>query len=213
MPSPWLAIPLADYEAHMALPEIGQADLLAAEFGAALAELAPASLAVVGCAGGNGFERISPQATRRVVAIDINPAYLATLTSRFADRLPGLETHALDIGADRMGIAAVDFVYAALLFEYVEPGQALRHLGALCRRGGTLLTVLQLPSASMAAISPSPYAALRALAPAMRLLAADELQAHAAAAGFELQSSRIAVSPAGKQFAIRRFRRILAAES
>ena len=36
--NPWLTIPLADYEAHMALPQVGQAQLLAPERLAVLAE-------------------------------------------------------------------------------------------------------------------------------------------------------------------------------
>ena len=54
--NPWLTIPLADYEAHMALPQVGQARLLADLFAAELRVGSPSSVAVLGCAGGNGFE-------------------------------------------------------------------------------------------------------------------------------------------------------------
>ena len=71
MRNPWLDIPLADYEAHMASPEVAQAQMIAS----ALAELTqaqrPQSLAVIGCAGGNGFERIHRLQTTRVVGVDI----------------------------------------------------------------------------------------------------------------------------------------------
>jgi hypothetical protein len=63
--NPWLTIPLSDYEAHTALPQVGQAQLLADLFAAELR-----ALAVVGrgarCAGGNGFEH-APSALRLVV--------------------------------------------------------------------------------------------------------------------------------------------------
>ena len=36
--NPWLTIPLADYEAHMALPQVGQAQLLADLFAALVLE-------------------------------------------------------------------------------------------------------------------------------------------------------------------------------
>ena len=58
MKNPWLDIPLADYEAHMALPSVGQAALLGDLFAATVEAHRPESVALIGCAGGNGFERI-----------------------------------------------------------------------------------------------------------------------------------------------------------
>ena len=49
--SPWLDIPLADYEGHMSLPEVGQARLLADLLAAAIDRHALRSIAVLGCAG------------------------------------------------------------------------------------------------------------------------------------------------------------------
>ncbi|HVS25014.1 MAG TPA: class I SAM-dependent methyltransferase, partial [Gammaproteobacteria bacterium] len=92
--NPWLTIPLADYEAHMALPEVGQAQLLAAVFAAELRARAPASVAVLGCAGGNGFEH-APRSLR-VVGVDLNPDYVAAARARFGGRLPRLELHVAD---------------------------------------------------------------------------------------------------------------------
>lgn len=43
MRNPWLEIPLADYEAHMALPQVAQAQLLANIFGRILTEHGPRS--------------------------------------------------------------------------------------------------------------------------------------------------------------------------
>ena len=57
--NPWLTIPLADYEAHMALPQVGQAQLLADLFAAELRERSPSSVAVLGCAGGKRFAVLS----------------------------------------------------------------------------------------------------------------------------------------------------------
>jgi hypothetical protein len=67
--NPWLTIPLADYEAHMALPQVGQAQLLADLFAAELRERSPSSVAVLGCAGGNGFEH-APAALRVVGVLE-----------------------------------------------------------------------------------------------------------------------------------------------
>jgi len=38
MKNPWLDIPLADYEGHMALPNVGQAQLLSDVFASALSK-------------------------------------------------------------------------------------------------------------------------------------------------------------------------------
>jgi len=51
MSNPWLSIPLEDYERHMSLPAVGQAQMIADQFDRALARTAPASVAVIGCAG------------------------------------------------------------------------------------------------------------------------------------------------------------------
>ncbi len=58
MRDPWLDIPLADYEGHMALPYVAQAQLFSGLFAEALQEFSPESVALLGCAGGNGFEAL-----------------------------------------------------------------------------------------------------------------------------------------------------------
>lgn len=97
MINPWLYIPASDYDAHMALPEVAQAQALSSLMAAALAEYAPSSLAVIGCATGNGFEHINTAHTPRVVGIDINPDYLKILGVRFGGRIPRLELIEADI--------------------------------------------------------------------------------------------------------------------
>jgi len=57
--NPWLDIPLQDYERYMSLPEIGQAQMLADQFELLIKRHSPASVALIGCAGGNGLERLT----------------------------------------------------------------------------------------------------------------------------------------------------------
>jgi hypothetical protein len=207
MHSPWLDIPLADYEGHMGLPGIGQADMLAKQFGALLTEWTPASAAVIGCAGGNGFDRINVGVTKRVVGIDINPQYVQELAYRYAATIPGLELYVRDIQAPVDRIAPVDLIYAALVLEYVEPLAVLRNLSALCRPQGVLATVLQLPSEQTAAVSDSPYTSLAGLAPALHLLSPEVLTVTAAQAGFAPVASRRITLASGKEFAAQVFQR------
>ncbi len=133
MRSPWLDIPLAEYEGHMSLPAVGQAEMLAAQFAELLVEYSPPSVAVIGCAGGNGFDRISPGRTRRVVGVDINPGYIEEASRRYARSLPGLELYVGDIQQSGLSCEPVDLIYAALVFEYIEPEPSFQALKSLCK--------------------------------------------------------------------------------
>jgi hypothetical protein len=99
--NPWLDIPLADYEAHTALPHVAQAELLARTLASAVGACSPASVAVLGCAGGNGFDRL-PASLPRLVGIDVNPEYVAVARARHAPSLAGLELHVGDVERDEL---------------------------------------------------------------------------------------------------------------
>ena len=207
MRSPWLDIPLADYEGHMSLPGIGQSDMLATQFAALLAEWAPVSAAVVGCAGGNGFDRVNVGVTRRVVGIDINPHYIQELAYRYAATIPGLELYVRDIQEPVDRIEPVDLIYAALVLEYVDPAPVLHNLRAICRPHGILATVLQLPSDSAATLSDSPFVSLQGLAPSMHLVSPGVLTGTAVEAGFAPVASRRIGLVSGKEFVAQVFQR------
>jgi SAM-dependent methyltransferase len=207
MRSAWLDIPLADYEGHMAVPGIGQADMLAARFAELLGQWTPASAAVIGCAGGNGFDRLRVDVTRRVVGIDINPQYIQELAYRYAAKIPGLELYVRDIQEPVERIAPVDFVYAALVFEYVAPKPVLQNLKSICSPGGVLATVLQLPSGHAAPISESPFTSLKSLASTMHLVSPAALAADATEIGFAPLSTRLVRLSSGKEFAVQLFQR------
>jgi SAM-dependent methyltransferase len=203
--NPWLTIPLADYEAHMALPEVGQAQLLAAVFAAELRARAPASVAVLGCAGGNGFEH-APRSLR-VVGVDLNPDYVAAARARFGGRLPRLELHVADLEHAELELEPVELVFAALVFEYLDPALALERLRQWLEPGGTLTTVLQLPSDRLAEITRSPFASLERLAPRLRLIVPERLAELAARRGYRALESRTATASGGKHFAVQSFAR------
>lgn len=203
--SPWLDIPLTDYERHMALPQVGQAKLVADQLAALVALHRPSSVAIAGCAGGNGFERLAAAGVERVVGVDINPRYIEAARNRFAASLPHLELLTADIQSSATLFQPVDFIYAALLFEYVDPMRAMISLRRHCRPGGVLATVIQLPHENLAAVSPSPYVSLQALGSTLRLIAAEELCAHAEQAGFRQTACSTLVSPGGKEFALQTF--------
>lgn len=205
MNNPWLEIPLSDYESHMSLPTIAQAEMLAAQFSDALLRFSPESVAVIGCAGGNGFDRI-PSATKRVVGVDINPSYIASASSRYLGRIPGLEFHVADIQDGPLPFAPVDLVFAALVFEYVSLSAALGNLSRVCRPGAHLVSVLQQPSVHVHAVSPSPYQSIQVLVPLMRLISPVDLAACAESCGFMLESEKTLALKSGKEFVIQVYR-------
>ncbi|PAS97967.1 MAG: methyltransferase type 12 [Candidatus Dactylopiibacterium carminicum] len=206
MANPWLEIPLTDYESHMALPAIAQAQMLADGLVTALQRFTPDTVAIVGCAGGNGFDRI-PASTRRVVGVDINPDYIAAASTRYGAHISGLELHVADIQAGPLPFEPVELLYAALVFEYVSLPTALRHLAQACQPGGHLISVLQLPAEQLHAVSPSPYRSLQTLPPLMRLVPPDELAASATLHGFTQEAEYTTMLDSGKAFATQVFRR------
>ncbi len=202
--NPWLEIPLADYEAHMALPQVGQAELLANALADAVRWHAPRSVAVLGCAGGNGFDRVPPGT--RLVGIDVNPDYVAVARARHGARA-GLELFVGDVTADELPFAPVELAYAGLLFEYVEPAVALRRLATKLLPRAGLVAVLQLPSTTQAEVTPSPYTSLAALAPSMRLVPPAALTRAALAEGYTLVGGDVVIASGGKRFAVQTYRR------
>jgi SAM-dependent methyltransferase len=207
MNSPWLEIPLEDYEAHMSLPSVGQAQMLAEQLGQLIAQHAPASVAVIGCAGGNGLDRCATTGVKRVVAVDTNSKYIAACKARFANRLANLELHCADVESRELQFVPVDLIYAALIFEYADVAATLATCQRNLRPGGALAVLLQLAHSEQLKVSPSPFTSLNTLTNALQLRSPADLRAHATAAGFELASSRTIELPSGKQFLLQTFMR------
>jgi len=205
MSNPWLAIPLAKYEAHMALPEIGQAQWLAKELEFSVRQHSPKSVAVIGCAGGNGFDRLTGSVVERVVGIDINARYVEAVRCRFGGRIPGLELHVADIQFALPEIPPVDLIFAALILEYVDVPTTMRSLRLLCAAGGALVVIVQAADSDTEAVSRSPYKSIELLVPAMRLLNQADVREKAIANGFSPSSSRQVKLQSGKRFIVLSF--------
>lgn len=206
MSNPWLNIPLDDYEGHMSLPAVGQAQMLAEQLDRALERWAPASIAIIGCAGGNGLDKIAARRIERAVAVDVNPDYIERTRVRHAHRLQGLELVCADVQSESLIYGPVDLTYAALLFEYVGVLSTLKTLRRNSRPNAVLTTVLQLPHQTIHAVSPSPYKSLGSLASAMTLVAPETLCHAAANVGFAAADSTTVELPSGKRFCVQNFR-------
>jgi hypothetical protein len=207
VPDPWLNIPLADYEGHMSAPEVGQLRVLSDLFAEALAFCRPDSAAILGIAGGNGLEHVDPSATRRLVGIDINPAYLEALRQRHEDRL-NLELHCVDLAQQGVNVNPVQLVHAALIFEHAGAGRCLDNAIALVAPGGALSVVLQLPSHAASDIAATPYQSIQALAGHFSLIDPEWFCSSLAQSGFRLQQETTRSLPGGKRFWMGVFSRI-----
>ena len=205
MKNPWLDIPLDDYESHMALPYVGQSQLLSQLLGEAIDSYRPSSIALLGCAGGNGLERISSTSVERVVGIDINQQYLERTAARYGDRIPRLELFAGDLGVDRFVFDPVELVFAGLIFEYVETTKLLKQALSMLIRGGRLVSVVQLPS-PIEDVTPSPYTTMKSLSPVLHVVSSKKLTVLARETGFAIESERVVTATGGKTFQVNTFR-------
>jgi threonine dehydrogenase-like Zn-dependent dehydrogenase len=199
MTNPWLSVPLDDYEAHMSAAGIGQLDALAGLFDVALRSRRPASVAVLGIAGGNGLALIDSRITTRVVGVDVNPAYLDAVRRRYPG-MPGLEPHCADLAREALALPPVQLVHAALVFEHAGTGLCLENALSLVAPGGALSVVLQLPGEGVQEVGPSAFAAMQALKPHLSLIDPEWLVETLAARGFELPHQCRRPLPGGKAF-------------
>lgn len=191
----------------MSLPQIAQAQMLSSLLDELCVVHQPRSIALIGCAGGNGLDRLDPTCFSRVVAVDINPEYVTATLDRYGERFPHLELITGDAQTEVVSFEPVELIYAALVFEYVTPLVLMERLRKLLTPGGLLATVVQLPSPSIPEISPSPYlASLERLGEIMHLTPPDELSKCAKQAGLTLAFTRQIDLPSGKSFVLQAFR-------
>jgi Zn-dependent alcohol dehydrogenase len=175
MSSPWLSIPLEDYEGHMDSAGVRQLTVLAELFKCALDRCLPESVAVLGVAGGNGLEQIDCAATKRIVGVDINQRYLDEVQRRFGT-LAGLELHCLDLAERNFSLAPVALVHVALIFEHVGLGLALENALSLVAPGGRLSVVLQLSSGDEQGVASTSYTSMQKLKQDFALIDISEFQ-------------------------------------
>jgi SAM-dependent methyltransferase len=199
MSNPWLTLPLDDYEGHMNSPEVQQLAALSDLFAEALALRSPASVAILGVAGGNGLDRIDTKITKRIVGIDLNPQYLEAVRQRNSS-LPGLELHCIDLAEQSANIDPVDLVHAALVFEHAGIDRCLDNALSLVRPGGALSVVLQLPSQTTATVGASPFPSIQTLQSHFSLVDPAILRNKLQARQFHLAHESRRALPAGKSF-------------
>jgi hypothetical protein len=200
MTNPWLEVPLADYEAHMALPAVAQAQMLADIFQKVVSSFRPNSLAVLGVAGGNGLAFVDPAIVRRLVAVDINPEYLKTCVGRYATTFATFEPVAHDLSEEPPAIEPVDCIFAGLVLEYINVERFCAALPMVLKEQGVFRVILQLPSPHLPEVSDSPYTSLSRLKSAFSFVNPVLLEEYLCESGFSMISSNRFELPSGKSF-------------
>jgi hypothetical protein len=197
MPNPWLSVPLADYEGHMKSAEVQQLDTLAELFAETLVLCRPASVAVLGIAGGNGLDYVDVHVTQRIVGLDVNPLYLDEVRRRYAGQA-GLELFSVDLAEQLVDLNPVQLVHAALLFEHAGVDRCLDNALSLVAPGGAFSAVLQLPSEVEQGVGASQFPSMQKLKPGFSLIDPAWFCETLARNGFSVTHQARRSLPAGK---------------
>jgi SAM-dependent methyltransferase len=205
MGNPWLDIPEADYVAHMNSAAVGQRAVLSRLLGEALERVQPRVVLVLGCSTGNGLEHVDPAATSRLVGVDVNPEYLLRLRERFPNPAFELDVRSGDVMDIELEREAYDLVHAGLIFEYIEWRVLLPRIARAVRPGGVLSVVLQAPSASVPAVTPTEFTSLLKLESLFRFVEPTVLVDAARSERLNLKTRYTEALPAGKSFDVLRF--------
>jgi SAM-dependent methyltransferase len=205
MTNPWLAIPAADYEAHMSAA--GQSAVLRAMFFRIYSERKPKRLAVLGCTTGADLQMIDVGDTALAVGVDVNPDYLAAAKERLAALGPRLHLIEGDVLKVQLPPEKLDLVHAALLLEYVDPLSLFRRIHGWLAPGGICSVITQQPAADQPAVTDTGHPSLQVLAGQMRLRDAKQVATLAGQCGLRLAREQTTTEVSGKRLVASVFRR------
>jgi hypothetical protein len=200
--SPWLEIPLADYERHMSSPSVAQAALLADTLRRLAETYRPKSLALLGSAGGNGLECIDPLVTRRVVAVDLNAAFLEACAVRHAARFDKFETVHCDLSDGLPFTDPVELAVAALVIEYVELDSFLDYAPSLVTNDGRTAFVFQDHDGRESPVTGSGVLSVQALGQAHSPVDVAKVMDVLQSRGMVVEERRVVASAPGKRFTL-----------
>ena len=129
--NPWKKILLSDYENHMSLESVQQLQALnrimkEQFYTYELLRTKPhiyeelrGNIMILGVAGGNGLEHITPKYYEKIYGVDINAEYLAAVKERYTDLSGILECLEVDLITEYEKLPKSDYVIANLLVEYI----------------------------------------------------------------------------------------------
>ena len=119
MSNPWKEISLDDYEKHMSLDSVRQLQAMNAIMKEQFTAYPVDTAMVLGIAGGNGLEHISPDKYRKVYGVDINADYLRAVSQRYTELSGVLECLQIDLVTEAEKLPQAQLLIANLLIEYI----------------------------------------------------------------------------------------------
>lgn len=117
--NPWVTISLSDYENHMKLQSVMQLQVLDEMMKEQLWAYPVQSVMILGIAGGNGLEHVSPEKYRAIYGVDVNEAYLREVQKRYQGLKDILHCLCLDLRTESAALPSAELLIANLLVEYI----------------------------------------------------------------------------------------------
>jgi len=184
----WNQIPLEDYEKHMQHKTVGQMQLLSELTKKYLERFQPASAMFLGISGGNGLEHIDNEITKNVWGVDINSKYLEATQARFQNKISHLYLENLDISLNQKTLEKVNFLWAALIFEYVPLENGFEFIRNNLQTNGNLIITIQ-SNNGITSISQTGVESIKAVGQIFQIVESSLLLEFAEKAGFSLMDS------------------------
>lgn len=199
MTNPWKEVALSDYESHMSLDNVYQAQTLDKIMERQFAAYPISSVAIMGVAGGNGLANLAtlPSITT-VYGIDINADYLKASAERHPELAGRYTTVLADINSDSASLPHAGLVVANLFVEYVGCANFTK---AVKRMDPDYVSCVIQEDPGEGFVSESPYASrLGVLDSVHNSVDAAELTATLASSGYESVATESEPLPNGKIF-------------
>ena len=155
MSNPWEEISLDDYEKHMSLDSVKQLQAMNAIMKKQFSAYPVDTATVLGIAGGNGLEHISPDKYRKVYGVDINADYLRAVAQRYTELSGVLECLHIDLINETEKLPQAQLLIANLLIEYIGYGTFQR--AVLQTAPEYVSCVIQINTDEKQWVSESPY--------------------------------------------------------
>jgi len=199
MSNPWLHVPADDYMIHMEHESVRQGEMIREHLAKCLKRFEPESLLYLGVGIGNGLECAAASKLRDILAVDVNPEYLAILRDRLKG-LTALRTKQCSFPEEFSESGRLQLVYGALFFEYVDLESTLITIASHLTPTRFLVALLQQPSAQ-GQMTKTGVTSLEAILPIMSLHAPRAFKDVADRIGmFHHVSTEDMVSSCGKPF-------------
>lgn len=166
----------------------------------------PENVLFLGISGGNGLEHVDITKVKRICGIDINKTYLETTQKRFGEKIHQLELINADISSSNESFIKADFIWGALILEYVDIEKAFEFIENNAAESATLIITTQsnngLESVSSTGIEP-----IKSVKAMFKFIDKENLQSNALRFGLELIDSEENTLPNGKSLITYEFSR------